>query len=400
LISPDRIWHTFLIYKNTVAFRSPSKEHGTTKRFGFISGGGRVFLSAAIVYHVLVSEENLSPGMVCKDGPRQPRYPLALIHPLGPWFKHLPLRLRRHLLYAQAYRKWGNFSTPLLFNEKMQWRILNDRRAILAWTCDKLASKEYAKNVSEAARIPLSIPQTLWTGTDVADLKAAAKSFPVRWVLKPNHSCGRIRIVDSSVAPIDWDDLARAVGTWVSRDEEELALGHWAYGQARHLVIAEEYVEHGPGALVDYKLVGFGGKIDHVIAIPDASSHLITTSIVLDAQGIVQNKAVLSDAQYALGSRQREELDWDRLIALAESLISPFDQMRVDLYVTPGKIWFGEMSTYQSSGLRSPAGRRLSLEVDAARGALWTLPDLSAADPRELEWRTLLKSYSNYAVRA
>ncbi len=44
------------------------------------------------------------------NGPRVPGYPLRLIHPLGPLFKHLPLALRRHLLYLRAYKRWGNFT--------------------------------------------------------------------------------------------------------------------------------------------------------------------------------------------------------------------------------------------------------------------------------------------------
>ena len=327
--------------------------------------------------------------MIMRDGPTQPRFPWALMHPLGPIFRHLPLSLRRHLLYLHAWGRWGNFRTPRLFSEKMQWRILNDRRPLIAWTCDKLASKEYARKTAEAAGVTLRIPATYWSGIDVQDLKVAAQSFPDRWVLKPNHSCGRLRIIDSSAAPIDWENLARVIGAWVKRDEEELVLGHWAYGQARHIVFAEEYVEHQLDTLTDYKLIGFGGKVQDVIASPDASDTGILP-IVYDRNFAILSASALTKGQLDHAAHQLTKSEQEAIIYISERLMAPFDQMRVDLYVSVGQLWFGELSTYHSSGLKNTAGRRLSAVSNTTRGALWELPSLSAADAREQEWKALL----------
>jgi len=271
----------------------------------------------------------------------------------------------------------------------MQWRILNDRRPLISWTCDKLASKEFARKTAEAAGVTLRIPATYWSGVDVQDLKVAAQSFPDRWVLKPNHSCGRLRIIDSSAAPIDWEDLASVIGTWVNRDEEELVLGHWAYSQARHFIIAEEYVEHKRDTLTDYKLIGFGGKVQDVIASPDASDTGILP-IVYDRNFAILGAFALTKDQVDRAAHQLTISEQEAIIFIAERLIAPFDQMRVDLYVSAGQLWFGELSTYHSSGLKNTAGRRLSAVSNTTRGALWELPSLSAADAREQEWKALL----------
>ena len=53
----------------------------------------------------------------------------------------LPQRLKRHVLFLRFHRKWGNFAHPRTFSEKVNWRILYDRRPELTWTCDKLESK-------------------------------------------------------------------------------------------------------------------------------------------------------------------------------------------------------------------------------------------------------------------
>ena len=78
----------------------------------------------------------------------------------------LPLPARRHYLHTAATRRLGNFRTPTRFTEKVNWRIINDRRPIIAEMSDKLRAKEIARE-----RVPgdeLRIPQTYWSGTDLA----------------------------------------------------------------------------------------------------------------------------------------------------------------------------------------------------------------------------------------
>ena len=325
------------------------------------------------------------------DGPTIPPWPRRLVHPLGPLFLYLPLVLRRHLLYLATYGRWGNFSSPRYFSEKMQWRILNDRRELLSWTCDKLASKEYARRVARSSGIALQVPRTLWFGTDVRSLQSAvAAGFPARWVLKPNHSCGRLRIVDSSAGSIDWGDIAEVLPRWTERDEEERVLGHWSYGQARHVVFAEEFVDHALHGVVDFKVLGFGGKVETIIVQANASD-LKVGSLILDrgfrpkSNSTAAQQLDLLAAVERLGEKERQSI-----LTIAELLIAPFDQMRVDLYVQGGSIGFGELSAYHSSGLKSPAGSRLLAAADLERGNHWVLPDLTAPDARRSEWASLL----------
>ena len=124
----------------------------------------------------------------------------------------------------------------------MQWRIINDRRAIVGMSCDKLASKEYAREVALSAGVNLEVPTTYWVGTDVRELQAMAGNLPVRWVLKPNHTSGRYALIDADRSAVDWERLQSLGQKWIQRDEEELGLGHWGYSVARHLLFAEERI--------------------------------------------------------------------------------------------------------------------------------------------------------------
>src|SRR5215471_3670063 len=92
----------------------------------------------------------------------------------------LPARSSRRALFMFYHCRLPHFRDPVPFNEKDNWRSLNDRRPILEWTCDKLAMKEYA------AKVPgLRVPRTLWAGTDLREL--GDTDLPEYWVLKPNH---------------------------------------------------------------------------------------------------------------------------------------------------------------------------------------------------------------------
>ena len=203
--------------------------------------------------------------MIVRNGPKRPRYPLALIHPLGPLFRFLPLSLRRHLLYLRALGKWGNFRTPRLAGEKAQWRIINDRRPLLAFVEDKLASKEYVKRALAKAGLlgQIRFPKTYWVGTDLRELQSLADQLPARWVLKPNHSCGRLMSIDSNAEPLNWEAMSAISSRWLERDEEELVMGHWAYSQARHLLIAEERVGSPGIGPIELKVLSLSGEAQY-----------------------------------------------------------------------------------------------------------------------------------------
>jgi hypothetical protein len=320
-----------------------------------------------------------------KFGPELPRFPLALIHPLGPIFRWLPLPLRRHLLYLRAVSRWGNFRHPTRWTEKMQWRILNDRRSILSWTADKLAQKAYAQRSLQQAGMEsaLKFPEVYWVGNDLRELQKIAHLLPARWALKPNHSSGRFKLFDTTKSSINWDELVALGDLWVKRDEEELVFGHWAYGNARQTLIAEERVGEGTEPEAEIKGWSFDGAL-HTFT-------LFHTLSKRNANYDRQYQRILSGHEREVPINELTTFDAipaavkDAICSAADLLAEPFDHVRVDFFVEDGQLWFNELSTYSRSGLF-----RLTREMERARGDRWALPDLHAPDPRAEEWRALL----------
>ena len=323
--------------------------------------------------------------MIVRNGPKRPRYPLALIHPLGPLFRHLPLSLRRHLLYLRALGRWGNFRAPRSAGEKAQWRIISDRRPLLAFVEDKLASKEFVKRALAKAGLleQIRFPETYWVGTDLRELQSLAHKLPARWVLKPNHSCGRVILIDSNTESPNWEAISSISSRWLERDEEELVMGHWAYSQARHVLVAEERVGAvGSVDLIELKVVSLNGEAQYFFQ-EDRLNH-----------SGYYNCYLPDGTRFLWGegddkSRHFPEVPDDvrrLLLQAAHAISAPFDEIRTDFFIWNGELWCSELAAYTTSGLSRTAG-----SIDEWLGSRWQLPDLSAPDPREAEWRALLQ---------
>lgn len=162
--------------------------------------------------------------------------------------QRLPLRTKRHVLFAIFQHRWGNFDDPRSFSEKVNWRMLHDRRPDLAWTCDKLEMK------ARAAAVGVHSPDTYWQGVDVAGL--AEVRLPPQWVLKPNHRTGLIYFGKGDP---DVGDLRRVTAGWLDERQAD-GMGEWAYSQARALLLVEEQLEP-TGTPIDYKFFVTSGLV-------------------------------------------------------------------------------------------------------------------------------------------
>jgi hypothetical protein len=271
----------------------------------------------------------------------------------------LPDSVFRSLKYRQVHGTWPSLGAPRRFTEKINWRILNDRRDLLAWTGDKLAMKTEA-----AARWPgIRIPRTCWIGTDPAELVAV--DLPDRWVLKPNNSSGRYHL---GAGPVDDAAVVRLralTGDWL--DAREFArLREWAYSRARPVLFVEERIGGGATLPSDYKVFVFDGVPRCILVVSRPDSGRVRTFFTVDWAYLPVPSMEPSDPGLA------RPVHLERLLRAAADLGRGFDHIRVDLYELDGEIWFGEFTPYSWSGLE----RIVPVSFDLALGACWTLPDL------------------------
>ena len=279
---------------------------------------------------------------------------------------HQPLQrispsLHRQLRSLVIRRRWLDLRHPTAFNEKLNWRCLHDRRELLAFTCDKLAMKDWA---AEHGGPGLRIPGTLWSGHDLTELVGV--ELPERWVLKPNHRSGLVHFGRGPVTAADLPGLHRATTGWL-REHLAAVEGEWAYSQARACFLVEEQI---PGEVSpdDVKCFTFGGR---------------TKVIVVDSSRYGGHRRTVYSADW---TRLDVEIDipsgpaapppgeLTELLDTARRLGAAFDFIRVDFYRAADQWWFGELTPYPGGGYG--VVRPWSFDVELGRD--WVLPELAA----------------------
>lgn len=267
----------------------------------------------------------------------------------------LPVVARRHYLFMAGTGRFGDFSSPRTFNEKIQWRILNDRRSRIVMACDKLAMKDYAAGAGLGDR--LRIPQTLWEGTNVDDIPDIDSLPP--WVLKPNNGCG-----DVVFGPAAIDELrARSVG-WL-RSKPGSQLGEWGYSRARATLMLEERVPAIEQAPTDYKFFVFDGEP----VVIQVNSGRFTGQQRLTFYDPTWRKVPVTDTRVPRGDEPRPAM-LPCMLELASALAEGWDFLRVDFYATANQVWFGEFSPYPGGGVARFSPRSFDEEL----GRRWRLP--------------------------
>lgn len=276
--------------------------------------------------------------------------------------RRLPMRQRRSALFLRTHKRLPRVRRPRTFSEKLNWRILHDRRPELAWTCDKLEAKRRVAELCPAVRIS----EVYWSGIDLRELEGI--ELPERWILKPNAGCG---LVLRGIGPVDANavsELLRQTDGWLDQDLVRQT-GEWAYGQSERCFFVEEMVGDGSTVPADYKSLVLGGEVQAWYVVQEREVKTRISYFSPDWQPLDVRVAGFADCEEV-----RPPASVDRMNAIAEAIAGDLDFLRVDLYELSGEIWFGETTPYPNGGLIQYVPR----SFDAELGDRWVLPDLPA----------------------
>ncbi len=282
----------------------------------------------------------------------------------GPWWIFLwPfVKLARRMVPDETYLrlqfrvKMGyplDLLHPGTFNEKLQWLKLHNRRPEYTRMVDKIEVKEYVASVIGRDYV---IPTLgVWDRPEEIDFDA----LPDRFVLKTSHGGGAKGVVICmDKRTFDRRQAVKSLKRAMKRDIY-LLFREWPYKNVPRRVLAEAYIAPGAGAgerpdaggLVDYKFFCFGGKADCVM-------------LCLE-RGTKQTKFYFFDRDWNLLRYNRRGIDapegftlpkppmMERMFDMADRLSQGLPFARIDLYNVDGRIYFGEITFYPSSGFDS-----------------------------------------------
>ena len=251
-----------------------------------------------------------------------------------------------------------NILRPKTFNEKVLHRMLFDRRPIWAQLQDKYAVREYVKGrIGEQV-----LPRLYWVTTTPEDIPFGA--LPDRYVVKPTHASGYIVLVPDKVR-LNQQELVETCHRWL-RENYFDRFREWHYKHIVPRIVIEEYIDDGTGTVpTDYKLHVFGGRVE-IISVMRARFQNMRNTLL---------RRPWTKLDILRGLEQIEEdpvppPHLETMIEYAEILAKGLDYLRVDLYDTMNKVYFGELTPTPGAGAQPFQPR----EFDHVMGRLWPTP--------------------------
>ena len=267
----------------------------------------------------------------------------------GGWFFFLASRgllnwmpdkvyLKKAFRYNLGYEL--DLQHPETFSEKLQWLKIHDHNPLYTRLVDKYEVREYiAQIIGEEHLIPLVGGP--WNGPEEIDFDA----LPERFVLKCTHDSGGLIIcrdkslLNREAAKQKLAKCLRRNFYWSGRE--------FPYRSVRPRIIAEAYMEDDNGDLPDYKFFTFYGKVPCLFI----ASERCTGTVRHDYYDAEFHHLPIFKGHPNADSPPEKPHNFDEMIRLAELLGKDFPHVRVDFYSLRGKIFFGELTFYTSSGL-------------------------------------------------
>ncbi len=249
-----------------------------------------------------------------------------------------------HISYWLRFGKKLNLKNPILFNEKIQWLKLNDRRQEYIKMVDKIAMKEL---VSEYVGSQYTIPTLgVWNSVDDINWDILPKQFVIKW----NHDSGSIVICrdkdsfdrESAIKKLRYGEKNN--GYWYGRE--------WPYKGVQPKLLAEPYLEDGTTKdLRDYKVFAFNGEVKLFLVASDRQKKGESVKFdYFDTDGNhldIINDHPQAQIPPALPSSFRQ------MIKMSEKISEGYPHLRVDFYEVDGNVYIGEFTLYHGSGLMS-----------------------------------------------
>ena len=252
----------------------------------------------------------------------------------------------KHYLKLAFHAKMGyplNLKKPRTFSEKLQWLKLYDRKPEYTRMVDKYAVRQYiTEKIGAEYLIPLVGGP--WKSVEEIDFDA----LPEQFVLKCNHDSGGL-VICRDKSSLDREDVKQKLGQHLKANYY-MSSREWPYKDVSPCIFAEKYMVDESGVeLKDYKWYCFNGNPRFLLITTDRAAEDVPT------------KYTYFDMDYNIlpfynsGPHAEEPIPkpetFDQMKHLAEILSAEMAHLRVDLYDINGKVYFGELTFYDSSGM-------------------------------------------------
>jgi hypothetical protein len=270
----------------------------------------------------------------------------------------LPFRIGASPQHRKFRECWRD-GIPEKFNEKVQYKLIHDRRKLISMSADKVAVRDYVQ-----AKAPqLRIPKLLGVFDSEEEVVANIPSGP--WVMKGAHGAGMV-LISKPGETVSLEIVRKMARRWLNTDYS-VSYWEWQYHDLPKRVLFEEYLGDGTELPADYKFFVFHQKV-RLITVDRGRFGSHTRDLFYPDWTHLPSLKGTANASSEPPVRPPE---LERMIDAAQTLGQDTDFVRVDLYLIGQEIYFGELT-------HSPAAGQVPFEdaqLEKELGSYWHLPE-------------------------
>lgn len=248
----------------------------------------------------------------------------------------------KHKIIKQFTEVTGNqinFENPVTFNEKLQWLKFYNQDPIITKCADKHLVKDYVKKIIGDEYIIPTIG--VWDNSNSIDFNA----LPDKFVLKTNWGSGQ-NIIVTDKTKINKNEIKEKLNLWTRPENNHYYdTFEWSYKNIQPKIIAEKYITSKENDLYDYKIMCFNGKPKLLFVCSERFKKLKVT--FFDTKW---KKLPFTRKYESSNNKIKKPKNLKKMLNISKKLAKNFPFVRVDLYSTGEKIYFGELTFYPGNG--------------------------------------------------
>lgn len=214
--------------------------------------------------------------------------------------------------------------------------MLYVRDPLFTLICDKLRVREYVANkVGGECLVPL-----IWSGEEPEDIPF--DDLPSRFVMKANHGC-RYNIIVTDKTKLDQVNAKRKLKKWLNENFglDKFLGAAWGYKNIKPCITIEAFIGDEDKPPADFKFYCFAGRAELLTLHVDRLEGVKSIALSRDFERYYFSPDF---KQYEINYPR--PANYDAMVQLAEALSEGFDFVRVDLYSTGNRVYFGELTPY------------------------------------------------------
>jgi hypothetical protein len=228
-----------------------------------------------------------------------------------------------------------NLDNPKTFNEKLQWLKIFYKNPLTTQCADKYAVRNYV----EKKIGPKYLNELFGVYNSIKEIDLG--KLPDQFVLKPNHSSGRV-IICKDKNKMDWDKEFKKMKKWL-KENLYYFTGEWCYKNIKPKIICEKLLDEN---IIDYKFMCFNGKPKCSFVCLDRAEGMKINFYDMDWNRLPFIRKY-PNADYDIP----KPLNYEKMVEVSEILSEDFPFVRVDFYEVNNRLYFGELTFFPGNGM-------------------------------------------------